>query len=143
LNRLRRYGFVEYESAELAAAAVKQLNNHKLDKQHTLLVNLFSDFEKFDSLPKEFEEPKTLDVPVVENLRDWLEDPRACDQYVIRFADRTEIYWNEQKGAQKADLAYSRDNWTDSSVQWYGEPILLLPPVTFECAATGRRWARI
>ncbi len=98
---------------------MKQLNNHKLDKQHTLLVNLFTDFEKFESLSKEFEEPKSLDVQPVENLRDWLQDPRAADQYVIRFADRTEIYWNEQKGAQKADLAYSRDNWTDSSVQWY------------------------
>lgn len=57
-------------------------------------------------------------MPVVENLRDWLEDPRAIDQYAIRFADRTEIYWNEQKGAQKAELVYSRDNWTDSFVQW-------------------------
>jgi translation initiation factor 3 subunit B len=118
-SSLFRYGFVEYENAELAARAVKELNNHQLDKVHKILCNPFSDFERFASITDKFDEPKVLDVPAVENFRDWLEDARAVDQYVIRFAEKTEVYWNEQKGAQKAELAYTRDNWTDSFVQWY------------------------
>jgi len=112
------YGFAEYETPDFATRAVRQLNNLKLDKQHTLLFNLFSDFEKLENLKEEYEEPKDIELPKIENMRQWLEDPRAVDQYVIRFGDRTEIYWNEQKGAQKAELEYGRDNWTESWVAW-------------------------
>lgn len=41
-----RYVFLEYASAENALEAVNTANNHKLDKQHTFLVNLFTDFKK-------------------------------------------------------------------------------------------------
>lgn len=38
--------FLEYNNAANAAEAVKATNNCKLDKQHTFLVNLFTDFKK-------------------------------------------------------------------------------------------------
>ena len=44
--------------------------------------------KKFIFFPFLFEK-----LPKIENMRQWLEDPRAVDQYVIRFGDRTEIYW--------------------------------------------------
>lgn len=40
------YIFLEYANAEEAKAAVGFANNYKLDKAHTLQVNLFTDFEK-------------------------------------------------------------------------------------------------
>lgn len=56
-------------------------------------MNLFSDLDKLANLSEKFEEPDQLDVPVPEDMRSWLQDPRAVDQYVIRFGDRTEVYW--------------------------------------------------
>lgn len=41
-----RYVFIEYANAAHAAEAVTILNNHKLDRQHTFTVNLFTDFKK-------------------------------------------------------------------------------------------------
>lgn len=41
-----RYIFIEYEKHESALEAVTQANNYKLDKQHTFLINLFSDYKK-------------------------------------------------------------------------------------------------
>lgn len=41
------YIFLEYGNAASAEEAVKATNNLKLDKQHTFLVNLFTDFEKW------------------------------------------------------------------------------------------------
>ena len=41
-----RYVFLEYKDAQSAVEAVKKFSGHKLDKQHTFLVNHISDFEK-------------------------------------------------------------------------------------------------
>jgi translation initiation factor 3 subunit B len=40
-----------------------------------------------------------------ENLQSWMMDERGRDQYVIRYADETEVYWND--GAHKrSDAVY-------------------------------------
>ena len=41
-----RYIFLEYQNPSDAAEAVAATNGYKLDKAHTFIVNLFSDFEK-------------------------------------------------------------------------------------------------
>ena len=41
-----RYIFLEYQNPSDAAEAVSATNGYKLDKSHTFIVNLFSDFEK-------------------------------------------------------------------------------------------------
>lgn len=45
-NITKGYAFIEYKSAQMAENTVKHLNNHKLDKHHTFVVNLFTDFQK-------------------------------------------------------------------------------------------------
>lgn len=42
----RSYAFIEYLNESFAREAVERFNNHKLDKQHTFLVNLFTDYDK-------------------------------------------------------------------------------------------------
>ena len=42
-----RYIFLEYQNPSDAAEAVAATNGYKLDKSHTFIVNLFSDFEKW------------------------------------------------------------------------------------------------
>ncbi len=36
---------------------MRQRKYYKLDKQHTFLCNLFTDFEKYDNIPEEFVSP--------------------------------------------------------------------------------------
>lgn len=40
------YCFLEYKNSENAEEAVKAMNNHRLDRNHTFAVNLFTDFQK-------------------------------------------------------------------------------------------------
>lgn len=40
------YAFLEYNNARSASEAVKTMNHHRLDKNHTFAVNLFTDFQK-------------------------------------------------------------------------------------------------
>ena len=42
-----RYIFLEYRNPRDAQEAVATANGYKLDKQHTFIVNLFSDFDKY------------------------------------------------------------------------------------------------
>ena len=52
------YMFLEYSKHQDAVEAVKERNNYKLDKNHILSVNLFSDFEKYEAISDEWEPPK-------------------------------------------------------------------------------------
>ncbi|CAG9093895.1 unnamed protein product [Plutella xylostella] len=61
------YIFLEYSNAQNAAEAVKATNNCKLDKQHTFLVNLFTDFHKYADIPKEWEPPAPQPFKVWQN----------------------------------------------------------------------------
>lgn len=46
-GKTKGYAFMEYKHASEAEDAVKKLNNHRLDKNHTFAVNLFTDFQKY------------------------------------------------------------------------------------------------
>jgi len=50
-----RYGFFEYATPQQAETAVGQADNKKLDKQHTLRVNLYSDFQKYGEISEKFD----------------------------------------------------------------------------------------
>jgi translation initiation factor 3 subunit B len=114
------FHFAEFGSAAEAKECAAQLNGFQMDKQHTLLVNLLSEFEALEKLPDDADkvDGATADEVRVENLHGWLEDARSVSQYAVVFAGRAEIYWNEQKGNSKAELIYGRDNWTESFVSW-------------------------
>lgn len=54
---LCRYIFLEFKDRAAAEEAVRQRNNYKLDKQHTFLCNVFTDFDKYEGIPEEFVAP--------------------------------------------------------------------------------------
>jgi len=79
--------FAEYENAEMAATAVKNLTGVKLDSRHILEAFPLSDFEKTRDLPDEFVPPEI--PPFVENDRDfsWLDDEkimRGCEMFATQ-----------------------------------------------------------
>jgi translation initiation factor 3 subunit B len=46
------------ETAEQANLAVKQLNNHPMDRSHILAINRLTDIEKYSQLKDEYVEPE-------------------------------------------------------------------------------------
>ena len=75
--------FLEFTNHANAMEAVKSTNNYKLDKQHTFIVNMFSDFDKYLDIAEDWEPPQAQPYKDQGNLRAWLQETDACDQYAM------------------------------------------------------------
>jgi len=111
------YAFVEFESEAVANTAIQKANGYKLDKAHTFQVNSFEDHPKYLAVPDEEREIEPPPFVPKENLLAWLEDSHARDQFVVRYNEETEIWWNDPTKPH-AEPLHSRKNWSDSYVSW-------------------------
>ncbi|KAI9014379.1 eukaryotic translation initiation factor eIF2A-domain-containing protein [Phycomyces nitens] len=110
------YLFIDFETPEAAHAAVKNLDGHKMSKTHQLSVNKFTDVEKYTSMDDTFVEPAVEEYVPKEHIRSWLTDEQARDQFVMYRGDDVSIFWNQK--ADNPDHVYTRQNWTETYVQW-------------------------
>ncbi|CAG8781349.1 32598_t:CDS:2, partial [Racocetra persica] len=110
------YLFIEFETPEQAAMAIKQYDGYPMDKTHLLAVNRFTDIEKYSQIEEEYKEPEEEKFVEKEHLRSWLTDPQARDQFVLYRSDDVFIFWN--KKTEPPEEAHKRVNWTETYVQW-------------------------
>lgn len=109
--------FVEYETPDQARAAQAALHGYALDKAHKFSATLYDEAERLAAVPDEYVAPEPRDAPPPENQWSWLSDRRGRDQFVARFGDETEIYWNDVAKQQPEDV-YKRSTWTELFVLW-------------------------
>ncbi|XP_023327407.1 eukaryotic translation initiation factor 3 subunit B [Eurytemora carolleeae] len=116
-GQTKGYIFLEYSSPDNAEKAVAGMDNYKLDKQHTFLVNLFSDFEKYDKITEEWEEPTPKEYVDQGNLRSWLLEPDAADQFSVihNGGSMVSIFTNNIPDPVEVS---AREGWTESYVKW-------------------------
>ncbi|KAI5723588.1 hypothetical protein M8J76_008431 [Diaphorina citri] len=109
------YVFIEYDNPKSALEALNK-NSHKLDKQHTLLVNLFTDFEKFANIPDEWEPPKKVEYKERPHLHHWLLEPDAFDQYsVLNQHNQCQVWLNS---LPQPTLLQEKERWSDMYMVW-------------------------
>lgn len=82
-GQTKGFTFLEFADHSSALEAVKNTNNYKLDKQHVFEVNMFSDFEKYENVPEEWEPPSELPYVSHGNKKSHLLDPDSCDQFSV------------------------------------------------------------
>ncbi|XP_039114285.1 eukaryotic translation initiation factor 3 subunit B-like [Dioscorea cayenensis subsp. rotundata] len=111
------YCFIEYNTPQEAELAKEKTNGYKLDKSHIFIVNLFDDFEKYMKVPDEWTPAEIKPYVPGENLHQWLTDEKARDQFVIRAATFSEVFWNDPR-QMMPELVYRRQYWTEGFVQW-------------------------
>eukprot|EP01098_Paradermamoeba_levis_P006217 TRINITY_DN2589_c0_g1_i1.p1 TRINITY_DN2589_c0_g1~~TRINITY_DN2589_c0_g1_i1.p1 ORF type:complete len:444 (-),score=142.21 TRINITY_DN2589_c0_g1_i1:974-2305(-) len=111
------FAFIEFARPDIAKLAVQKTNGYKLDRSHVFAVNLYSELEKYRALPEQYTPPPVKEFKEQENPREWLMDTRGFAQFVIRYADETEIFWNEVTRAKPEPLL-KRRLMTESVVQW-------------------------
>ena len=96
-GQTKGYVFMEYGSPVHALEAVTLTNNYKLDKQHTLLVNLYTDFEKYGKISEEWEPPQPQAYKGQSDLHYYLLEPDAYDQFcVVKTGQSVQIWQNTQ-----------------------------------------------
>ncbi|KAJ1554947.1 Translation initiation factor 3 subunit b, partial [Nowakowskiella sp. JEL0078] len=110
-GKTKGFMFIDFDTPEIAARAVREGNGHKMDKVHILAVNMFDDIELFTNVDDEFVEPETETFVEKEHLKGWLTDEKARDQFVIMRGNDTGIYWNNK--TEPPQLAHKRDGWAD------------------------------
>lgn len=77
------YCFLEYKNPTNAEEAVKLFNHHRLDKNHTFEVNLFTDFKKYSNIPDDWEPPTPQTYEPQHDLYSFMTEPDAYDQYCV------------------------------------------------------------
>lgn len=111
------YCFIEFSSAAEAAAAQEQTDGYKLDKAHVFKVNPLCDFARFAAVPDNYVPAEAKAFEPRADMMSWLLDARGRDQFVVRFGDEAEVYWNDAH-AKRPEEVYRRSYWTESYVQW-------------------------
>ncbi|KAB0793644.1 hypothetical protein PPYR_13264 [Photinus pyralis] len=107
--------FLEYSLPVHAQEAVKATNNYKLDKQHTFLVNLFTDFSKYEQIPDNWKPPESQKYEGQSDLYSYLLEPDAYDQFSLALTGGAQVWQNTQPDPI---VLHDRPNWTQSYVKW-------------------------
>jgi len=117
-GKTKGYIFLEYSNSSEAQEAVKMTDGYKLDKQHTFVVNLFTDFDKYsEEALQKWEEPSAKEYKDHGNLQNWLLESHCYDQYSVIYESgaRTAIYTNTH---QEPTQVEERGGWTETYVRW-------------------------
>ncbi|KAJ1937948.1 Translation initiation factor 3 subunit b, partial [Linderina pennispora] len=80
-NKTKGFAFVEFETAESAQNAIRNLSGFKLDKTHVLVVNPFMDIEKYSEVDEKYQDPPEEPFVEKEHLKSWLGDEFARDEF--------------------------------------------------------------
>lgn len=99
-GKSKGYLFVQFKTAEMADAAIKQLHGKKLDQKHRLLVNRLLDIEKYGAegnVSNEFVEPEIPPFKSHGYIKSWLQDEQGRDQFALHFSETVGVYWNKKK----------------------------------------------
>lgn len=96
--------FIEYHTSSMAANAVAKGDRAFLDKKHQMRVNLYDDFDRLAEMEEtEWERPVQEEPETDVNLYDWLLDDHMRDQLMVRYANETEIWWNDPFRQQRSN----------------------------------------
>lgn len=118
-GKTKGFVFIEYETEEEAAAAIKTYNHKRLDANHTLLVNKLSDIERIGNdatLTDEYVPPKKVEFKPREHLNSWLADPSGREQLFMHINETVNINWFKRTEPPK--LAGKLDRVQDGPARW-------------------------
>ena len=126
------FAFCEFATPQEAKKARVNLQGWKLDKKHTFRVNAYDELAKLVDTPAEYTPPKPLKFDRRDDLYWWLKDDDSRDQFVIRQAKNTEVYWIEApdhtpRHCQTATREQKKQGrtWCEMFTQWSPEGLYL------------------
>jgi translation initiation factor 3 subunit B len=121
------FAIMTYEDVEAAENAIKACDGMKLDAKHVFKVWKLDEFDGIVNHDGEEPTPDSIKISTseVSDLRDWMMDSLAREQFVCRFDQGdNEIYWHNSI-SNMAELEYDGERekkggkvWCDSKVQW-------------------------
>ena len=112
-GKTKGYTFLEFAAHNSAIEAVKATNNYKLDKLHTFEVNMFSDFEKFENIPNEWEPPTEEQYMSQGNRKSHLLEADAS--YLATFHSKGIALWGGEDFRKVSKFSHTGVQFIDFS----------------------------
>eukprot|EP01043_Picozoa_sp_COSAG02_P024770 COSAG02_NODE_1366_length_13032_cov_721.428207_12_plen_484_part_00 len=75
-----------------------------------------ADYNRIINTEQEYVEPPLEEFKEQENLKSWMLDEQARDQFVLRVADDTQVLWNN--ALEGPEMIKETTRWSDSYVRW-------------------------
>lgn len=119
-GKTRGFLFLQFKTAEMAEAAIKQVHGKKLDQKHRLLVNRLTDIEKYGAegnVSKEFEPAPIEPFKSHGYLKSWLQDENGRDQFALHYSETVCVYWNK-KNMEPEEIFEPRKDFTSTYAKW-------------------------
>ena len=125
-NMTLGFCFIKFQDKAQAEKAMEVTQGFAIDKKHKFEVSLYSDLDRYGpDMGDTYNDP---DYPAFKARPDptsWLADPACRDQFAIRHAQETEIYWANTNSGDKPSIVYDGESqksggtvWCESYVQW-------------------------
>ncbi|KAL0246571.1 hypothetical protein GEMRC1_007783 [Eukaryota sp. GEM-RC1] len=116
------FAFVTFSASDHTERAVRELNDFRFDKKHTIRSSLLDDIHKYDDVPEEYPGPPDLkqtdSTPI--DLQDYLLDRRARVQFLthvgLPHGSRTSINNLDPIEGIKEREDDSREDWADEKL---------------------------
>lgn len=118
------FAFVEFTTAADAEQAVQSLIGYQFDKNHKLEATPYIRAIELANLEeKEFTKPDPPPFKENPDTSTWLQDLSQRDQFVVRQAKETCVYWSDGKHDPAVDYDGKREKdagvaWCEYYVQW-------------------------
>ena len=119
--------FIKFGNRSEAEKAMEVTQGFSMDKKHSFLVSMYTDLDKYGRLSDDCVEHEPAPFKPRPDPTMWLSDPACRDQFVIRHAHETEIFWANTTAGDKPSLVYGGERqkesgagvvWCESYVQW-------------------------
>ena len=112
-----RFAILTFQDEETAKSAVANLNGVFLDKKHQLSVTNFDEFDRLMEVSDVYTEPRIYSQ---QELKSWLTDSMGRDQFIVRYGDKTQVFWNDSlsRSPELVSNGPEAKVWTDKYVCW-------------------------
>jgi len=122
-GKTKGFALLEMKNKAAAEDAVRVMNNHILDKSHTLACYLQTEINKYTNVPARFEPTATPEYQEMGNLHYYLLNENCYDQFLVIHNPRnsenpgmkTSVYLNS---VPEPTLLEVRNEWTASWCRW-------------------------
>lgn len=123
--------FVKFQNEKDALTSQEKTQGFVLSKSNSFTVSLYSDLDKYASVPAAYVEPAETEFVAPQNPNEWMCDSQGRDQFVLRHGRETEIMWANTAVGEEPSLVYGGEREKEGGKVWCERHVMFSPQGTY------------